>query len=225
MTQSIGDRMKDNYEDRYRFKLTRRTPVIMRLDGRCFHTVTRGCQKPFDPALAGALDDAANALLNEIMGAKLAYMQSDEISILITDFDKLTTEAWFDYNVQKMCSIAAGVATLAFWSAFGKEGQFDCRVFNVPEAEVCNYFIWRQKDWERNSLFMFARSFFSHNALFEKKQSDIHDMLHGIGENWSELPEKWKNGRLMFSKAPRSIYAPIFTKHRDIIEMCLEVSE
>ena len=89
MLESIGGRMKDNYEDRYRIKLTRRTPVIVRLDGKAFHTLTRGCEKPFDAALQETMEGTAIELCKQMQGAKCAYVQSDEISILMTDFDNL----------------------------------------------------------------------------------------------------------------------------------------
>ena len=98
----IGNRMKENYEDRYRIKLTRRTPVILRLDGKCFSKLTKYCQKPFDLSLANAIDNATLSLLKEAQGAKIAYCQSDEVSILLTDYDTLQTEAWFDNNLQKL---------------------------------------------------------------------------------------------------------------------------
>ena len=159
--ERLGNRMKENYEDRFRFKLTRRTPVIMRLDGRAFHTLTRGMDKPFDLKFIEAMNNTARKLLDELQGAKCAYIQSDEISILFSDFDKLTTSAWFDYNIQKMCSIASGIASVEFTKLLGKTGIFDCRVFNIPKEEVTNYFLWRIRDWKRNSINMYARSLFT----------------------------------------------------------------
>jgi tRNA(His) guanylyltransferase len=116
---SLGDRMKGQYEDRARFMLPRRTYTIIRCDGKSFHTFTRHCEKPNDAALAGAMDVAASALCREAQGAKLAYVQSDEISVLLTDFALPTTDAWFDGNVQKMVSVAASVVTEAFNRAHG----------------------------------------------------------------------------------------------------------
>ena len=110
----IMKRMKENYESRSRTFLTRRTPVIMRLDGKAFHTYTKHLVKPFDEGLIEDMAATALFLCSEIQGAKVAYVQSDEISILITDFDKLTTSAWFDYNVQKMTSISASLASAKF---------------------------------------------------------------------------------------------------------------
>ena len=218
---SLGDRIKSNYESRSSCKLFRRIPVIMRLDGKAFHTLTKGCNKPFDLNLKNCMNETAKYLCENIQGAKCAYTQSDEITILITDFDKLNTDAWFDYKIQKMCSISAGLASVRFTSLFGKIALFDSRVFNVPKEEVVNNFIWRQKDWERNSLQMLARAYFSHSDLNNKNRSDMHDMLHAIGVNWSELPSHWKNGTLILNtdKGWEVLQeTPIFTQDRNVIE-------
>jgi len=220
---SIGNRMKTNYENRYRFKLTRRTPVIMRLDGKCFHSLTKRMEKPFDYKFMSDMDWTAKSLLEQIQGAKCAYIQSDEISILITDFDRFNTDAWFDYNIQKMCSVGASMATVEFNSKTGLGGLFDARVFNIPKEEINNYFIWRQQDWVRNSIFMFASSFYSNKDLFKKNQVDIHEMLHKKGENWANLPDRAKNGGFFYGS---NIYSDsmIFTKSR-VIEGLLQPEE
>lgn len=196
--KNLGDRMKRNYEDAYRIKLTRRTPVIIRLDGKAFHTLTRGCDKPFDENFNGAMFITMKKLCEEIQGVKCAYHQSDEISLLLLDYDRLDTEAWFGNNLQKIVSISASIASLAFSNAYMREGIFDSRAFNIPENEVKNYFIWRQKDWERNSLQMLSQSHFSHNELHKKNKSDMHEMLHTKGVNWADLQPKWKNGTFLF---------------------------
>jgi len=226
---SIGDRMKENYENRSRYMLTRRTPVIIRLDGRAFHTITKHCEKPFDRTLATALDNTAIELCREMQGAKCAYLQSDEISILLTDFDKLDTQAWFDYNLQKIVSISAGIASAIFtklWCEGKHIATFDCRAFNIPKEEVANYFIWRQKDWTRNSVAMLAQAHFSHKQLYNKTQSDMHDMLHEKGINWADLESIWKNGRFVLAyEGWQSIPAPIFTETRNQIECYLTQKE
>lgn len=216
----IGDRMKANYENRYRFMLTRRMPVIMRLDGKAFHTLTRTCGKPFDDRLSKTMISTASAVLDEVQGGKCAYVQSDEISILITDFDKLTTDAWFDYNIQKMCSVSAGIASAIFSKRWFTEDDqriavFDSRVFNIPKEEVCNYFIWRQQDWTRNSIHMVARSHFSHKEVHGKNVPNMHEMLHEIGINWNDFDAKWKNGVLIEN---RSCSSPVFLQDREVIE-------
>lgn len=227
---SIGNRMKENYENRYRLKLTRRMPVIMRLDGKAFHSITKGCEKPFDRSFLASMQLTALKLCTEIQGAKCAYTQSDEISILITDFDKLTTDAWFDYNIQKMVSVSAGIASACFSSFFchgGKYAVFDSRVFNVPKEEVCNYFVWRQQDWIRNSVQMYAQSVFSYRQLHKKNQADMHEMLHKKGLNWASLDFVWKNGTFISKSdgAWTTGYDIIFTQDRDVIEDYLEPEE
>jgi len=96
---SIGNRMKENYEDRQRHYLTRRTPVIIRVDGVAFHTLTRGFDRPFDGDFCTAMLYAADHVLRSMQGFKIGYVQSDEASFLLTDYDKLTTEAWFDRRI------------------------------------------------------------------------------------------------------------------------------
>lgn len=115
---TLGDRMKNNYENISRYYLTRRMPVIARLDGRAFHTFTRGFKKPFDDVLVKTMQDTMKYLCENIQGCVLGYTQSDEISLVLTDYAELTTDAWFGNNLQKMCSVSASMATLAFNKAF-----------------------------------------------------------------------------------------------------------
>ena len=226
---SLGDRMKGNYENRQRFYLIRRIPVIMRLDGKSFHTLTkRFCNRPFDGVFNESMIQGAMATLKIIEGAKCAYVASDEVTILITDFDKLTTEAWFDYNVSKMISISACSMSLAFSKSFEHDGLFDCRVHNIPVNEVANNFVFRQKDWIRNSIFMYAQSFFSHKQLHKKNQSDMHEMLHEIGKNWTtDLSSEWKNGT--FIRKVNGVWEPtgdvIFTQNRSSVDDLMIPSE
>ena len=114
MKDQLGDRMKDFYEDRTRYRLARRTNTIIRIDGKAFHTYTKGLKRPFDSGLMEDMNKTAEFLCQNIQGAKFAYVQSDEISILVTDYDDISTHAWFDANLQKMSSIAASLATAKF---------------------------------------------------------------------------------------------------------------
>lgn len=123
---TLGDRMKNNYENISRYYLTRRMPVIARLDGRAFHTFTRGFKKPFDDVLVKTMQDTMKYLCENIQGCVLGYTQSDEISLVLTDYAELTTDAWFGNNLQKMCSVSASMATMAFTKNFVK---------NVKECE------------------------------------------------------------------------------------------
>lgn len=130
VTDALGNRMKE-YENAYRFCLPRRLPVILRIDGRAFHTLTRGFVRPFDDVLHRAMCLTALTLCKEIGGAKFAYTQSDEISLLLTNDDRLDTQPWFNNNLNKLVSLSAATATLAFNKAFRKEfdswgrSQFD----------------------------------------------------------------------------------------------------
>lgn len=194
-TMNLGDRMKENYENRSRFFLTRKVPVIIRLDGRAFHTFTKNMIKPFDSGLIGVMLHSALATAKEMQGFKLGYVQSDEASFLLTDYDNLEATAWFDYNLSKMTSISASIMTGEFRRVWvGQTAHFDSRAFNVPKEDVANYFLWRALDWERNSLSMYCQSFFSHKELQGKNRADQHEMLHKIGKNWADLSDHLKNG-------------------------------
>lgn len=233
---SIMERMKNNYEFRDRHFLTRRIPVIIRLDGRAFHTKTRKCDKPFDSRFMYSMEQAAIRVCEEVQGAKCAYVQSDEISILVTDFDRLTSEAYFDYNIQKMVSITASVASVCFSkpNLFDMTCEFDSRVFNIPKEEVCNYFIARQLDWIRNSIQMLCHANFSHSELHNKNQSDMHEMLHGMGINWAkDCSDKQKSG-IYIEKVKKEngvcsweilLKCPIFKDERDVVEKYLVPKE
>lgn len=155
MFDALGDRMKNNYENRYRFYLTRRTPVIIRIDGNAFHTFTRGLDKPFDADFMWAMQNTCLSLCENIQGCMGGYVQSDEISLLLVDYQNLDTDAWFDYNLQKITSIAAARATMTFnglirdivakyeteghaWSQF--EGEEDREAVCFTKANL-----WRPK--------------------------------------------------------------------------------
>lgn len=110
----LGTRMKEFYESVPKIKLMRRTPVAIRIDGKAFHTFTRGFNKPFDDVLISAMQDTMKYLCENIQGCVLGYTQSDEITLILVDYKRFNSSAWFDYEVQKMCSIAASMATMAF---------------------------------------------------------------------------------------------------------------
>lgn len=113
----LGMRMKE-YENVSANKLTRRTPVAIRIDGKAFHTFTRGFDKPFDRVLMKAMQDTMKYLCERVQGCVLGYTQSDEITLILVDYKQLNSSAWFDYKVQKLCSVTASMATLGFSKAF-----------------------------------------------------------------------------------------------------------
>lgn len=237
MHDSLGDRMKRQYEDRTRAMLPRRTYTILRADGKAFHTYTRRCEKPYDKKLVEAMDVAALALCREAQGSCFAYVQSDEISVLLTDFATITTEAWFDGNLQKIVSVAAAVVTQAFSEQRREQGEhggtplFDCRAFTIPDpVEVENYFIWRQQDAARNSIQGFAQAHFSHKELHGQNVNEMQEMLfQQRGLNWNDLPAEHKRGRVIRYTAETNweidYESPQFTKDRDYLRAMIPRSE
>lgn len=193
---SLGDRMK-GYENIARNYLTRRIPTIIRVDGKAFHTFTRGMEKPFDRILMTTMQNTMKYLCENIQGCVFGYTQSDEITLVLTDYATITTDAWFGYNIQKMCSVSASMATLAFSNAYTAElwknfpeamrssnngtnkyietlvakmgtAMFDARVFSIPKDEVCNCLIWRQQDATRNSIEAVGQANFSRKSFMVK---------------------------------------------------------
>jgi len=206
---SLGDRMK-GYENTYRLYLPKRMPLIMRLDGKAFSQYTRTCERPYDKKLVNALNNVAIALCKEIQGAKLAYLQSDEITILIyeTDFE---SKPWFNNNINKMLSVAAAEASSTMTeesiNVFGKikKAKFDCRVFPVPLDEVLNQIEFRQQDATRNAISMQARALASHEECKNKNSKQLQELIfQKAGINFSKLPTEQKRGRCVVKKKETS---------------------
>lgn len=189
---NLEERMKSNYEHAYRMYLPKRMPVILRLDGKAFHTFTSGMNKPFDTHLIYFMQETTRYLLENIQNAVLGYTQSDEISILLMNYNKFNTESWFDNNLQKMVSVSASMASSFFTYKYNKADehdmdkqyvtspkfiQFDSRAFVLPEAEVNNYFISRQNDCQRNSIQMVGQSIYSHKSLQNLSCQQIIDKI------------------------------------------------
>jgi len=238
---SLGDRMK-GYEQAARSYLTRRMPVIVRVDGKAFHTFTRGHEKPWDLRIRSCMTAAAKALMEEIQGAKLAYVQSDEISVLITDYDSLESEAWFNKNVLKMTSVAASIATMAFNREYDNgTALFDARPFVLPKEEVCNYFIWRQQDAVRNSIQGLGQKHFNHKQLHGISCPQIQENLFNVFKiNWNDCEIWQKRGWSLIRKMYetnigddlilRSVVEPdwdipTFTQDRDYINSRVYIGE
>lgn len=120
VNDELGKRIKLYYEQIPQTKLLRRTPVAIRIDGKAFHTFTKGFRKPFDDVLIKSMQETAKYLCENIQGCVLGYTQSDEITLILIDYQNLNTSAWFDYKVQKICSIAASMATMVFNRVFAK---------------------------------------------------------------------------------------------------------
>ena len=222
VNDNLGKRMKEFYEQVPKTRLVRRMPVAIRIDGKAFHTFTQGFQKPFDKVLIQSMQETTKYLCENVQGCVLGYTQSDEITLILVDYQKLTSSAWFDYEVQKLCSISASMATMAFnkffeanvknyirnimpniltplaetyMKAAEKGAMFDARCFNIPKEEVTNLIYWRQLDATRNSIQMVGQANFSHKELQNKTCNMIQDMLHEQkGINWNDYPTVCKRG-------------------------------
>lgn len=206
---TLGSRIK-SYEQVSKYKLLPKSPLFIRIDGKAFHTFTKGCNKPFDLTLVNAMIYAAEMTAKQMSGFQLAYIQSDEATFMLTDYESHRTQGWFGYELNKVVSISASAFTAYFnsyWFNYkeaqhGYEGtdgvsefaMFDSRAFTVPLEDAPNVFIWRQRDWERNSVQMLARAHFSHKECTNKKVPDLHEMLYKKGINWSELTGRLMNG-------------------------------
>ena len=191
------------YENITRNHLISRMPVILRLDGRAFHTFTKGFAKPYDTTFAKTMELTMKYLCENIQGCVFGYTQSDEITLVLVDYQGLNTSSWFDNNIQKMVSVAASMATLEFNRKFSEltldyskmGATFDCRAFNVPKEEVTNCVLFRQNDAIRNSIQALGQAHFSHKELHGKNTEDIITMVkEKTGILWNKLPIEQQRG-------------------------------
>lgn len=247
----FGDRMK-GYENVTKNYLTRRTPVIIRLDGVAFHTFTKGFDKPFDELLWVTMTQTAQYLCREVQNCVFAYTQSDEISLVLIDYQNLNTDVWFGNNIQKITSVIASKASVYFndtlhanafdeFSVSTDEDRraflknilnkvvfFDARCFNIPKEEVLNYFIWRQKDCQKNSVSAIAQSYFSNKELYKKSTKDRIEMINQYAEEnglykYEDFDRVFLNGTTVFSK--RGVRALDFIKKRDELNEMIGVKK
>ena len=231
----FGKRMK-TYENSYRFTLPRRMPVILRIDGCHFHTFTKGMDKPFDDKLIEAFWETCKFLGENIMGAKLIYHQSDEISILITNYDTIQTDSWFSNNLQNMASVSASMAAAKFNEVIRKSypdkelAFFDSRAWVIPQDEVNNYFTWRQQDASKNRITMAAFANFAHKDLHGLSGNQLQEKLFSEkGINWDKFPTWKKRGACIIKKEylkenairrrwETDLDIPLFSKDRNYVE-------
>lgn len=203
--KSLGDRMKF-YEKFFGANLIYAmpmVPLIIRLDGKAFHTFTRGLPRPFSAELIELMNETTKHLV-EITGACIGYTQSDEITLILhqSDYD---SQIFFDGKIDKINSILASRCSLFFNKALPKflpqkvesNPVFDCRCFSVPnEVEAVNAIVWREQDATRNSIQMLGQAHFSHKRLQNKNQNEIQEMLWSEkGINWNDLEPGLKRGR------------------------------
>jgi tRNA(His) guanylyltransferase len=217
--------MKQDYEDALRLVVPRRTYVVIRIDGRGFHTFTKDLERPYSRPLADALDQAALALCQEMIGCRFAFGQSDEYSFLLTDFEKEDAPLWFDGNVQKIVSVSASLFTAYFNRAFPskKIAAFDSRILVISQrAEVERYFLWRQLDASANSLNMLASAHYPHAELVGRSNTEKHEVLFAKGVNWAKQPADFKRGRIVRRGAAQGwevdLTIPVFNRDRGYLD-------
>lgn len=237
MNNSLSDRMKQ-YESVTKTFLISRMPVIIRIDGRAFHSFTRGFNKPFDDTFIKLMQKTTLDLCKDIQNCILGYVQSDEISLLLVDYYDINTSTWFNNQVQKLTAISASLATMYFNKHLYEAcklfenseklkdkvftASFDSRAFNIPKDEVCNYFIWRQKDATRNSINSLAQSMFLQKEIEGVTSKDLQNkMLLEKDVNWNSLSIVKKRGTCCVKIKEGWIIdeeIPIFTEDRNYIE-------
>ncbi|MFW5962592.1 MAG: tRNA(His) guanylyltransferase Thg1 family protein [bacterium] len=197
------------YEQTPRTSLVRRVPVIIRIDGKAFHTYTKDMKKPWDKDLYKVFGETTKYLCENIQGAKLGYFQSDEISILLIDYDNEKTEAWFKYRTEKLLSVSASHATAKFNIEMAKLkglnniklAEFDSKAFNIPKEKVCDYFIYRQNDATRNSIQGLGQEHFRHKELEGVSNKQVQDKLMlELGINWNNCEVWQKRGACVIKK-------------------------
>ena len=201
---SLGDRMKQ-YEYVTRNYLIRKLPVIIRLDGKAFHSFTRGLKKPFDDIFVKSMQDTMKYLCENVQGCVLGYCQSDEITLVLVDYQSREASAWFDNNIQKMVSVSASMATMAFNRSFVNECQkwfednvdFHELIIDIDE-NVKNLFNAYTKSCEKGA--MFDSRVFSipkeevTNVLIWRQQDATRNSIQSVGQaNFSHKQLHGKN--------------------------------
>lgn len=224
-TKTLHDRMKE-YESITKTNLMKRTPVIVRVDGRAFHTFTKGFVKPFDTLFLEAMRETALDLFKNIPYVKFAYTESDEISLILLENDFVNDTPFFDNDLQKIVSLTSSMATLYFNNNFVKvieryaksgvdvsiyrnkynKATFDSRAFNIPFFEVDNYILDRQLDSKRNSLNAYAQSLYSAKALFGKKHDDLINLLHDKGVHYHDIDVALRHGVAVYKVDDRPTF-------------------
>ena len=228
---SLGDRMK-MYEECYERRVsTNIAPGIIRVDGKAFKNFTSNCEKPFDKDFSDAMILMAKHLLNEIQSAKLAYVFSDEISILL-DRSSINSEVFFDGKVNKIISVSAAMATAYFNSIYTRPSGFllkkedskkdlalfDSRFFLIPKPEVVNYFIWRQSDCKRNSIQQYARSVYGPAKIKGISNNELLQRLSDDELSWeNSVDDVHKFGTLVNYSSEEILTNPQFLQNRSCI--------
>lgn len=205
----LGKIMKDNLSDRMKLyegiETTRRflplLPIMVRLDGKNFHSFTKGLNRPFDDRLSSLMKEITKQLV-VFSSAKIGYTQSDEVSLVLYS-DNIESQVFFDGSIFKIISVLASFASAIFNKLLpeyipekaDKTVLFDCRAWNVPtQQEAANCLIWRELDATKNSISMASQTYYSHKQLDGKNSNEQQEMLFAVGINWNDYPSFFKRG-------------------------------
>jgi tRNA(His) 5'-end guanylyltransferase len=196
MMDDFGDRMKMYEGIEAQRVFMPRLPICVRIDGRAFHTFTRGMKRPYDGKMAMAMIQTMKYLVDQ-SNACIGYTQSDEISLILRD----DCDPLFGGRISKLTSVLASIATAKFNEEIHEAypdkplAFFDCRCWQVPNrTEAANELLWREFDATKNSISMAARAYYSDKQLYGKNGSEKQDMLMDKGINWNDYPVFFKRG-------------------------------
>src|SRR5687768_5975714 len=198
----LGDRCKQFERAESERRAMRGLPLFARLDGRAFHTFTSGLARPYEPAMSRAMIETARYLVQEMV-ARVAYTQSDEITIAWYEPSASKSDYCFDGRFQKLASVLAGMASTRFYQHIARDlpakasevPHFDCRVWQVPTlADAADVFVWREVDATKNSVSMAAGAYYPDAELAGKDSSEKQELLFRKGINWNDYPAFFKRG-------------------------------
>jgi tRNA(His) 5'-end guanylyltransferase len=198
----LGDRCKQFERVEADRRAMRGLPLLARLDGRAFHTFTRGLQRPYDPGMSMAMIETTRTLVQEMV-ALVGYTQSDEITLAWYEPSQSASDYAFDGRFQKLASVLAGMASARFCQLLAEHlpakvsetPHFDCRIWQVPTlGDAADVFIWREDDATKNSITMAASAHYSDRELDGKSSSAKQEMLWQKGVNWNDFPAFFKRG-------------------------------
>ena len=235
LNSSLGDRMK-SYEFETRNFLQKKTPVIIRVDGKAFHTYTKPFKTDSDPYNCDIFDSMYCAMQQThkaIQGCVVSYMQSDECSFLVLDTKAPETQAYFGYELPKIVSIVASTFTVNFYSTIQKFIAkknynvdrlpiFDARAFNIPFEDMSNYFVWRIKDAERNAIQNVARYVLGHKKIQGVPNVTVKQMLTEVGVDFDSLPLGFQRGVIYNGEANTLLKTSTFKEVEEIIKQNIE---
>lgn len=236
-TLSLSDRMK-GYEKVTKSFLIPRMPIIIRLDGKSFHTYTKQFKTKdtfYSEALANTMKCVLNYLCNKVQGCVCGYTQSDEINLLLIDYQNLNTNVWFEGNIQKISSVTASMASTYFnylmsYTVNKNNEQpslafCDCRCFNLTKEEVSNYFLWRQQDAIRNSKQALAYCYYSPKQVYKKNTTELVEMLKvDFNVDWNECSEEFKSGLFYFRNSNKFLTLDV-NKGRKLIDSLVFIND